>query len=979
MKAPDHSCLYWLRIGAAGFAALGGLSSLVGWVFGISSLLQLPPGASPMFPIGALFMVFTAGALAAEGALAWLLAGLVMLGGLLVAGANLVGSFTPLPFYIPTPIIAFNMTLGGLALLLRHARSPRGVWAAQLCALLVGLNALRALLGFLSDDDSASFAFTAGGLTPPAALSTIVISLGLLTARPDGGFMALLLSKQVGGRLLRLLSVIGISIPLLAVLLGETAWRSEWFGAGTTLSLVLLANLIVFYQIAAAYDRADQGRRTAEAQLAQANTELERRVAERTVALQNREAQISAIGDNLPGTIIYQLLRDEHGQSQFAYVSAGIERVTGYRADAVIANSQLLHEQVAPEDRARLAQAEQEAERSFSVLDIEVRKQTPWGLRWSHVRSRPRWLANGLIAWDGIEVDITAQKAVEVAIERDRRYQAALFACAQVLLQNAAETAAERDTVLFDVLSHLLEGTNADRVFFIRTVEDRDHKQWLETPMGISAPGISGTITPTEALRVPLERIPLWFLEYLRTDEPLIISRAKLGVAEARIAQLFDQLNIQSVLLLPIWTSNQTVSGIGFQACTVDHMWDDQTVLLLRTAANLISNTLRRWHDKDELRRREELLAALFDILPVGVAIIDAELRPLRMNQAVSQISGFALPSIMGDDYHAIRYLHPDGLLVTPSDEVFPAVQALRGTVVRDMELGILRPDGKLRWTSISATPLAIPVHGAAMVVVDITERKRIEEERLVFERELLETQRLESLGILAGGVAHDFNNILTTIMGHADLARMELAPDHTAQSNLSAIVLGARRAADLTVQMLAYAGRGRFLSEALDLNTVVEEMGLLMRATLPTGVSFQYRLTPNLPLIVADGTQMRQVLLNLLTNAAEATAATGGTVTITTGQHDLTLIELAVATFSAAQPGRCTYLEVRDTGCGMDAATIARIFDPFFSTKFTGRGLGLAAVQGIVRAHRGALFVQSIPGDGAMFRVYFPLAPGAQ
>ncbi|NTU79390.1 MAG: PAS domain S-box protein [Chloroflexales bacterium] len=979
MDASGYPRLFRLRMGAAAFAALVGLLALVGWGAGIPGLVQIYPGLQPMTPAGAIFLVVTGSALAAEGALALALSTMVLLGGLALVGAALAGAATlpVLPTSVSAPIVASNMILGGLALLLRDARGPRGAWAAQICALLVVLNALRSLLGFvISDEIDIPLVITSVGLSPQGAFSIMILGLGLLAARPDDGFMALIVSERAGGQLMRWLVLAGVAFPIIAALIFEVAWQTRLFGIGTTISLFLLANLVIFYRTAAAFDRVDHERTAAEERLALANADLERRVAERTAALRDREAQIGAIGDNLPSTMIYQTIADDSGQVQFSYVSAGVERISGYRADEIIADSGLLYNQLAPEDRVRLATAEYEAGQSLTVLDIEVRKHTPWGLRWSHIRSRPRQFADGRIAWDGIEVDITAQKEVEAALERDRRYQAALFACSQALLRGAE--AADRDAALLDVLSRLLASTSADRAFLMRTVEDSLLGLYIEIPIAISAPGIPSVLTSVSSARLPLDQLPPWVKRRLGTDEPTVVSREGLGPSDKSLAALFDSFGIQSFVVLPLRPDGQQWGGIGFHACTAPREWDDQEILLLRTAAELVSSAIRRWQGEDELRRREGLLSTLFDILPVGVSIVDAERRPLRLNSAVSQIIGLDLPALMGEAYLQIRYTHPDGSPI--AHEELPASQAIGGTLVRDMEVGIIRPDGQLRWASISAAPLPIPGHGAALVTVDITERKRIEEERLIFERKLLETQHLESLGVLAGGVAHDFNNILAAILGHAELARLEIAADSDVGANLNAIILGARRAADLTAQMLAYAGRGRFFTQAVDLNTAVLELRDLLRSTLPGNIGLWHFLAPDLPPVIADGTQIRQVLLNLLTNASEAIVATGGggTLSVVTGHDELTQAALAEATFSAANPGSFVYLEVRDTGCGMDPATLARIFDPFFSTKFTGRGLGLPAVQGIVRAHRGALFVRSAPGQGSTFRVCFPLAPAA-
>jgi signal transduction histidine kinase/CheY-like chemotaxis protein len=249
-------------------------------------------------------------------------------------------------------------------------------------------------------------------------------------------------------------------------------------------------------------------------------------------------------------------------------------------------------------------------------------------------------------------------------------------------------------------------------------------------------------------------------------------------------------------------------------------------------------------------------------------------------------------------------------------------------------------------------------------------------EERLALERKLLAAQKLESLGVLAGGIAHDFNNLLAAILGNAELALLDLPPKSPAHASIAQIELAARRAATLTQQMLAYSGRGHFVVDQYDLNALIADMTDLIEASIPRQVALRLTLGPQLPRIIADATQIRQVVMNLVINAAEAIGEGDGAITLTTrvGRVDRAYLVQADPTPDLTE-GMYVELEVADTGHGMDAATQAKIFEPFFTTRFTGRGLGLAAVLGIVRGHRGALTVQSAPGQGTTFRVLLPIA----
>jgi PAS domain S-box-containing protein len=261
-----------------------------------------------------------------------------------------------------------------------------------------------------------------------------------------------------------------------------------------------------------------------------------------------------------------------------------------------------------------------------------------------------------------------------------------------------------------------------------------------------------------------------------------------------------------------------------------------------------------------------------------------------------------------------------------------------------------------------------------AVVFSDVTPRKKAEEERERLQAQIQHAQKLESLGVLAGGIAHDFNNLLVSILGNADLALLDLPPGSPSRRRIEDLRDTAIRASELSNQMLAYSGKGRFVVEPLSLNKVVDEMGHLLRVSIPKNVVVKFDFHPNLPAVEVDATQIRQVVMNLITNASEAVGKRSGVVTISTGITEVDQNYLA-GTYvdDDLVPGYYAYLEVSDTGQGMDAETRARIFDPFFTTKFTGRGLGLSAVLGIVRGHRGAIKVYSEAGRGSSVKVLLP------
>jgi two-component system, cell cycle sensor histidine kinase and response regulator CckA len=255
-----------------------------------------------------------------------------------------------------------------------------------------------------------------------------------------------------------------------------------------------------------------------------------------------------------------------------------------------------------------------------------------------------------------------------------------------------------------------------------------------------------------------------------------------------------------------------------------------------------------------------------------------------------------------------------------------------------------------------------------------ITLRKRAEDDRFKLEKQLLHAQKLESLGVLAGGIAHDFNNILVAILGNADLAIMKLPPESPVMENLRSIEGSVARAADLAKQMLAYSGKGKFIVEAIDLDTLLEEMLHMLQVSISKKAVLRFNPCRNLPTVEADATQLRQVIMNLVINASEAIGDRSGVIAIHTGYMDCDRLYLEEVWMDCSiTEGTYVYLEVSDTGCGMDGETLSKIFDPFFTTKFTGRGLGMAAVMGIVRGHKGSIKVYSEVGKGTTFKLLFP------
>lgn len=280
------------------------------------------------------------------------------------------------------------------------------------------------------------------------------------------------------------------------------------------------------------------------------------------------------------------------------------------------------------------------------------------------------------------------------------------------------------------------------------------------------------------------------------------------------------------------------------------------------------------------------------------------------------------------------------------------------------------------RWLDCRISPLIRNGELAELILsfLDIDKRKRAETERERLLTEMQNMKHLESLGVLAGGIAHDFNNLLTGVLGNASLAGMKLPADSEVQPFLTVIEQTVEQAAELCQQMLAFAGKGNFVSTTIGVSELVQGLVKILRGELTGKAELQLELASGLPEIRCDPTQLRRVVMQLITNASDALDGDGGAIYITTGCRDFTAAELCRGHWSEpVAPGTYTFIAVRDTGHGMDALTLSKIYQPFFSTKFLGRGLGLAAASGMVRSHGGAIYVESEAGVGTTFMLVFP------
>ena len=383
-----------------------------------------------------------------------------------------------------------------------------------------------------------------------------------------------------------------------------------------------------------------------------------------------------------------------------------------------------------------------------------------------------------------------------------------------------------------------------------------------------------------------------------------------------------------------------------------------------------VTDITTRKQAEEALRTSERRFRALIENGNDLIAIVDGDGRFQYLSPSFMRILGYELGDLLGR--HAWELLGPEDRGHGPS--FFDDLKQREPLTPVAFDVRFFASDNT--WRELDAVGFNLldepAVAGLVFTARDVTERKQ-------FESQLQHTQKLEGLGVLAGGIAHDFNNLLVGILGHASMVLLDLPENSPLRKEILSIERAAQRAADLCLQLLAYSGRGKFEVLPVNLTELVREMIHLLEVSISKNAALEYELEEDLPVFHGDATQVRQVIMNLITNASDALSDGLGLLTVRTGKKYCAKEDFEDAYIAdGTVDGEYVFLEVRDTGCGMAPEIISRIFDPFFTTKFTGRGLGLASVLGIARGHRAAIKVQSELGQGTTFTVLFPSVEGA-
>ncbi len=383
----------------------------------------------------------------------------------------------------------------------------------------------------------------------------------------------------------------------------------------------------------------------------------------------------------------------------------------------------------------------------------------------------------------------------------------------------------------------------------------------------------------------------------------------------------------------------------------------------LTNANKLLSGELEaRKRVEAALRESQRRFVSTADTIPAGIFESTRDGHPVYASRWLLTFLGATREQIEGEGW--LHFIHPEDRQRS-LEEIASAVEEQRSN---QLQHRLLRNDGEYRWITWTANPRFVNGEfiGHIGVAIDVTELKLAQEQSIA-------SQKLESLGMLAAGIAHNFNNLLSTIIAHSELAIDEIPSGSAAHMNVSAIAKVALGAAEIVNLLLAYAENSDpGLPEPIELSSLIRKMVPLLRSSIPEATLLDINLAECLPPIKANNGQIQQVVLNLIQNASEAIEEGAGTISLSTA-----ITRVGPECVRCCPAGLCSgdyvLLQVTDTGCGITSAVKDRIFDPFFSTKFLGRGLGLAAVQGIVRRAGGAINIESSPGKGSRFDVWLP------
>ena len=741
-------------------------------------------------------------------------------------------------------------------------------------------------------------------------------------------------------------------------------------------------------------------------------------------ALHQSELSLRRLGDNLPNGYVYQVANFLDGKRQFRYLSAGAERIHGISVANVLKDSSLLYQQVHPEDQQKLANFEAECQRTLMPFSLAIRiRGTDKQLIWLRLNSAPSRQPDGSMVWDGVALNITEHKlAAEALHDSEQRYRQLFEMESDAVLLVDCETHRIVDANLSaqqlygytreEFIQLKAEAISAEPEKTRQTINQASAHiplRWHRKKSGEIFPAeINATVIQYQGRPQQLGAVRditarQQVMNQLRETTQQLLDAQRIAQLGSYVYDIGPQVWSSSTVLDEILGINETFTARDLTGwLNIVHPEDrlrmqahlEQDVLGHRQRFDQeyriirISDQKERWvHGLGELVLND--LGQPIQMIGTIQDITVHKLAEERLNLQFSALASAANAIVITNRNGTIEWVNPAFTQITgysseeatgknprilKSGEHPPAFYAgmwntIKSGLVWSGELVNRRKDGSLYDEYMTVTP----VKGADGQIAYFVAIKQDVTERHQMDTRLRQAQKMEAIGTLAGGIAHDFNNILAAMFGYASLLEEQIADNPLARDNVHEILRAGNRAKDLVQQILTFSRQREQKRQAIQLGTIVKEVLKLLRASIPASIKISTELTEDTPTVLADPTQIYQVLMNLATNALHAMGGQAGQLTVT-----LTAFT-ADTEFQRLHPGlttsRFACLTIMDTGCGMDERTIERIFEPFFTTKPVGEGtgLGLAVVHGIVQAHGGTIVVESNPGQGTTFRLYFP------
>jgi len=640
----------------------------------------------------------------------------------------------------------------------------------------------------------------------------------------------------------------------------------------------------------------------------------------------------------------------------FSDIAAELGYATGEVPPTIDGWIELIH----PEDRPQLTDAVEKhrtVTQDIYYLYRVKHKRGSWRYWRDHAvpvldkRNRP-------VRWVGGISDITEQKLVDEALTAKAAMERIISKASRRFL-----SLTELDRSIQECLADIGRFSSAGRAYLFQFTADgttmNNTHEWC-------APGVKPEIDNLQGL--PLSTFP-WWMNILEAGENIRVNNVAELPPEARAEkEILKAQNIKSVLVVPFLLDNRLAGFMGFDNVASERAWGEKELLPLRTLAEIIGTAITRKRAGEALQESEERLRLQIERMPIALILWDRDFKAVTWNPAAESIFGYSSEEAMG------RY--PYGMIV-PGD-VQPVVdevwaRLLEGDITAQSVNENTTKDGQSIICSWTNTPLRShdgSIIGVLSMVQDITERKRAEEEREHLQAKLIQAQKMESIGTLAGGIAHNFNNILIGVQGRTSMMMMDKDPSHPDYEHLKGIEEYVKNAVELTGELLGFARGGKYEARPTDLNALIQNENRMFGRT-KREIRIHGKYYEDLWNVEVDQGQLRQALLNLYVNAWQA-MPDGGDLYIQT--ENVTLDAEYCRPFAVA-PGRYVKVSVNDTGVGMDAATREKIFDPFFTTKEMahGSGLGLASVYGIIKNHGGLIDVTGEKGEGTTFNIYLP------